>query len=368
MKKLTPFLLAAVLVAAGCNTGTSIGENETIKIGVIAPMTGNSAAYGQEMQRILDYALDKVNANYAEAGYQFELVYEDGQCGTVAANAFQKLTDVDGIQYVLGGACSSESLAIAPLLEEKDVVAISALSSSPELDGISPNFFSLSYSDAGNAEGIAAEMSKYTKVAILTEQNDYNIALHDSVLAALGEGVEVVADETVTKGATDFRNALQKVKAAEPEIVFFNPNVGVTAETMIKQLAEMDWAVQKIGTFTLMDESYLTLAPEVLEGTLVVDTPKITSAEFVAMSEAVTTAKGTVEDLGAFYTAATYDALTTLAEAIVNGKNVPADVLAGLRSGTFEGYLGSISFGDETFVKGIGTAVYSVKDGVWTQM
>lgn len=367
MKKLTPLILATVVALTGCS-GTGTSDVGTVTIGVIAPMTGDAAAYGQEMQHILDYAIDKVNADYADSGYQFELAYEDGQCGSVAATAFQKLTDVDGVQYVIGGACSSESLAIAPLLEEKGVVAVSALSSSPELDGISPNFFSLSYSDAGNAEGIAAEMSKYTKVAILTEQNDYNIALHDSVLAALGDNVEVVADETVTKGATDFRNALQKVKAAEPEIVFFNPNVGVTAETMIKQLAEMDWDVVKIGTFTLMDDSYITLAPEVMEGTIVVDTPQVTSTEFTDMVAAVTAANGTTEDLGSFYTASTYDALTTLAEAIVNGKNVPADVLSELQTGSFEGYLGSISFGGETFVKGIGTAVYSVKDGVWTEL
>ncbi len=372
MKKIASLFLAMALALTACSgPASSTSDSGAIKIGVVAPMTGDAAVYGQQMQAILDYALVQVNAQYLASGTQFELVYEDGQCGTGAATAFQKLSDVDGVKYVIGGACSSESLALAPLLLEKEVLALSSLSSSPELNGVSPNFMSLSYSDSGVADGIALEMSKYTKVAFLNEQNDYNMAFHDNVWQALQSysTVEVVADETVDKGATDFRNALQKIKEANPEIVFFNTNVGVTSESMLKQLAELsDWKVAKIGTFPVMDEDYIALAPEMMEGMVAVDTPKVNTPEFKAMSDAVLAANpgATLDDLGAYYTASTYDALTTLAKAIFDGKHTYANVLNELQTGSFSGYIGSIRFDSNTFVQGIGTAVYKVVDGVWT--
>lgn len=330
-------------------------------------MTGDAAVYGEEMKHVLDYQLAIVNEN--TQGYQFELIYEDGQCGAGATSAFQKLTDVDGVSFVLGGACSSETLAFAPLLAEKNVVAVSPLSSSPELVGASSNLVSLSYSDAGVGEGIADQMKGFNKVAFLTEQNDYNIALYDTVMASLeGSGVEVVADETVEKGATDFRNALQKIKSAEPEAVFFNINVGVTAETLLKQLFEIEgWNITRIGTFTMMDDDYISLNPEVMEGFIVVDTPKTNSPEFLAVQETITTTQGSVENIGAYYTASTLDALTVLTTAIMNADADPVRTLAEIRSGSFKGYIGTIVFGDETFVQGIGTATYVVKNGVWTQ-
>lgn len=366
MKTFIATILCSSLFVSACASSQS--NAELIQIGVIAPMTGDAAAYGEEVKNVLDYQISMVNEASASQGYQFELLYEDGQCGTAATTAFQKLTDVDGVNFILGGLCSSESLAIAPLLEGKNIVAVSALSSSPELDGISPNFLSLSYNDAGVGEGIAEKMSDYTSVAFLTEQNDYNIALYDTVMAHLDKNVQVLADETVEKGATDFRNALQKIKAAEPDAVFFNVNAGITAQTMLKQLFEIDgWEVTKIGSFTLMDDDYIALSPEKMEGFVVIDTPKINSTEFLAVQEAITVSQGSTENIGAYYTAATLDALNVLTTAILAADADPAQTLKELRSKSYEGYIGTIRFDQETFVQGIGTAVYSVKGGAWVQ-
>lgn len=369
MKNLSKVLLLSSLILNACGSQTTeSGDTKTIQIGVVAPLSGDAAAFGQELQHVLDYTLEKINTKQLDSGYQFELIYEDGQCGSTATQAFQKLTEIYGVDYLLGGGCSPESLAIAPLLVDNQVIALSALSSSPELNEISPNFFSMSYSDAGVGEAIAKELSGFKKVAILSEQTDYAVALHDTVLETLKAypDVEIVADETVTKGSTDFRNALQKVKAAEPDVVFFNPMVGVTSSTLLKQLAELsDWEAVKVGGFALMDSSYLELAPETLEGTIVVDTPQINATAFLEMSKAVTENEGTVETLGSFYTASSYDALDVLTTAIIEGNNDYKSVLNVLRTGTFEGYLGSIHFGEETFVQGIGTAVYTVENGSW---
>ncbi len=365
MKKLIASLSLGALVLSGC-ASTQNGDLTTVKIGVISPLSGDAAAYGTELQRLLDYTLPSINEAAKEQGYEFELVYEDGRCnGSESTAAFQKLSELDGIEYFIGGVCSSESFAIAPLLEESGAVAVSPASSNPDLEGISPNFFTLSYSDADVSLGIAEELAKFKKVAIISEQNDFNIGLHDNVVAALegNSNVEFVADESFAKGGTDFRNLLQKVKAANPEVVFFNSNPGVTSSALVKQYAELDWDVAKVSHFALLTPEIAALAPEKMEGTIIVDTPAVDDAAFNTVHSAIVAEKGTLDNFGKFYSATSLDALSILTQAIMEHDGEVSDIVEDLSEGTFAGYLGSISFDGKTFVQGIDTAKFTITNG-----
>jgi len=371
MKKLliTISILATLLFVAGCGSqgGTDNGstDSETVKIGVMMPLSGGAAVLGEEMQRVLDYHINTVNETYTDRGYEFELIYEDDGCdGALGNSAFQKLTDVDGVSFVHGGTCSPSSLAIVPLLEDKNVLAIAGTASSPELEGKSPNFFSVSYDDNGNGRAVAEELSKYGKVALITEQHDYHVAIRDVVLGNLGDDVEIVANEEVVRDNTDYRNVLQKVKAAEPDVVFFNVFPGVSTEAAIKQLAELsDWEVEKVGLLNLLSSEAIAIAPEMMEGTIVIDAPTVNDDEFVTYRDAIVEANGTLENLGNYYTASVIDALDLLALMYVKHDGDVEAAVADLSKGKFSGNIGSIRFNGKTFVNGIGVARFVVTDG-----
>ena len=372
--------IASAIILAGCadvNTSPQTAtpatpksaQTQTVKIGFVGPLSGPAAAVGEQMKKVLDYALPTVNKKYLDKGYQFELIYEDGKCsGGDSATAFQKLTDVDGVKFIIGGACSSESLGFAPLLVDKKVVAVSALSSSPDLEGKSPNLFSLSYSDDGNAKVMADQLGKYSKIAMINEQNDYNEAIRKNVEKNLKEkypSATIVDNEKFPKGSTDFRNILAKIKAAKPDVLFINSNVGTTSEALIKQLAEIkDWNVEKVAGINMMGDNVLKIAPQTLEGTIIVDAPKINTAEFLDLMNKIIAEKGKLDDIGNYYVAATLDDLNIMAQVISeNNNNVPA-VQGALSTQTFSGYLGNnLMFGGKTFVQGIGVAKFVIKDG-----
>lgn len=375
-----PFLAASLLgflLVSGCaNTAPSgqgdpnSGEVQEIKIGVIGPMSGDAAAYGEEMQKVLSYALPEVNEKYKTKGYQFELVYEDSKCtGADAVTAFQKLTDINGVEFIIGGFCSSESLGIAPLLESKNVLALSAGSSNPQIEGKSPYLFSLSYSDEGVGQAIAKELSQYKKVAMITEQNDYNQGIKNVVEATLKNypEVQIVANEQFEKGGTEFRNQLQKIKATEPDVLFFNPNPGVTTEALAKQFAEIqDWPVEKVSQFAFLGESIMSIAA--LNGTLVIDAPTVNATEFLAYREEIIGAKGSLDNLGNYYTASTLDALYLMAELIAESNGDPVQAQQNLSTGTFQGRLGTLSFKGNSFVQGIGVAQFRLEKGKAVQV
>lgn len=375
MRKKILIVLGIIIIASsliGCVNSELKTVNANYRIGVIVPLSGPAAAYGEQMKRIFDYRL----AEMEKAGWpngRFELKYEDGKCdGNPAATALQKLTDVDDIHFIIGGACSSESLGMAPLLVSKNAVAISPTSSNPELEGKSPNFFSLSYSDKLIGENLADELGKFKKVALISEQNDYNQGIKrvvESVLAEKYPGTQVVANEEFPKGATDMRNSLDKIKNADPEAVLLNPNVGVTTEVLLKQLAEIrDWKPQLVSIQGYLSADIIKVAPETLEGMIVIDAPKVNDAEFLSVYDAVTAQYGTLGDLGNFYAATTFDGFNILTKTIGEAQGDVAKVQQALSTQSFDGYVGTVSFGGKTYAQGIRAAKFVIRSGKAQQL
>ncbi len=385
-KKIAVSLLAIVglFALAACSDSTSgptTSPNSTtpvaetpkdlkeVKIGVIAPMSGDAASYGTQIKGVLDYNLEDVNKDMAKVGYKFTLVYEDGKCdGASAVTAFQKLTDVDGVKFIMGGLCSSETLAMAPLLADKGVLEITPWSSNPEIEGKSPNLFSLSYSDDLVGNGIADELGKYKKVALLTEQSDFTQGLKKVVEKTLKEkypSVEIVANEEFPKGTTDFRNVLDKLKASGAEVVLLNPNIGVTAETFVKQLAEIkDWKVPFVSHIAYLADKVLAIAPTTVEGMVVIDAPTLTEPAFTEYKDKIVAAHGSLDGLGTFYTATSMDALNILTHLIADNNEEVSKVRDSLATQTFQGWLGNkMTFSGKSFIQGVSVARYVVKDG-----
>ncbi len=341
------------------------GTAETVKIGVIAPLSGDAAAYGQETQKILNHRIREINA---EAGTKFELVYEDGKCsGSDAVSAFQKLTDIDGVKIMLAGGCSSETLGIAPLTKDGKALAVSFLSSNPTIEGASPYVLTLSYTDQVIGETLANVMSSSTKVAIISEQNDYNIGIKTVWEKKIAEysNVKVVANEIFPKGASDFRNLLAKIRKANPDAILLNPNVGVTAESLLKQLAEVkDWKGYKIySQIAYLGDNTRTSVGDFANGMIVVDAPNLTDPVFLAYKADIEATDGAIPSLGNYYTAAAIDDLTIVTSLIRELGNDQKAVRDALSTRTFTGYLGTIAFNGHSFKQGSKGGVYHIENG-----
>jgi branched-chain amino acid transport system substrate-binding protein len=373
MKKFLSGVFALAILLSACQTG-GVSENglEQVKIGVIGPMSGEAAAYGEETKNILDYGLVSLNERAAEMGYEFELLFEDGGCnGSDSSNSLQKLHDVDGVTFVLGGECSSESLGIVPLLEENDMFAVSALSSSPELIDISPRYHSFSYSDDSVGLAAAELMNGYERIAIITEQADWPLAFTTVVEANLDDDTELVLSLAIAEGTTNLRNELQQLKSEDLDAIFFSPNIGTSSAIWAKQIAELgEWDVDKVSQISMLSDEVMGLDTELLNGMIVVDSPRREDAEFEAMVEEITANYGSVSTLGNYYVASTLEALNQLADQIMANEGEIEGVMESFNTGSFDGYYlaDTVSFDGGTFVKGMGTAYFVIENGSYALM
>jgi ABC-type branched-subunit amino acid transport system substrate-binding protein len=201
----------------------------------------------------------------------------------------------------------------------------------------------------------------------LSEQADYNMGIRDGVLEFLKQypGVTVVANEVVAKGTTDFRGALAKVKASKPDAVILNPFLGATAENLLKQIAEMkSWTGYKlITTFVYLSDTARLPVGNFAEGMIIVDVPAMTDPAFLALSAKIEAEKGTLKDVGGYYTASTLDTVDLLTSLITKNGNDPVKVQNELSTGSFKGFIGNIKFDGNNFVRFDLSGTYIIKDG-----
>jgi len=354
MKKFL-ILSCLTLMLAGCSiSSTNDGD---LKIGVLTPLSGPLAMYGEEATEILTKTLEREYAT----DQNIQLVYGDSQCsGSESVTAYRKLVDIDGVDMVLGGLCSTESLAIAPLLEADNMLAVSSVSTHPDLNGMSSNFYSFSFSDEKLAAGMSNVVSSSSKVAIITEQNDWNVGLKNLMEAELAD--KIISSEVFDKGATDLRNVIAKVLNTDPEFLILNPNGGQTGETLIKQLSEfadqLD-GVQIVSQMVYLSKDIRDSAPETAEGMIIVDTPFLDSAEFISFKESFETDVTNHTD---YLIASTHDALVNMINVYRN--SAPGEHVSNFGTAKLSGFISEgESFGGKTFLEDVETAYFNVVDG-----
>ena len=119
-----------------------VGAQETVKIGVIQPLTGSVAYNGQAFVAGAKLAVERRNAAGGVGGRKIELVIEDGQCRPAnSVNAAEKLIQRDKVVAVAGAFCSSATAAVMPVAEKYKVPLLTGVSSKADLTDKGMQYF-----------------------------------------------------------------------------------------------------------------------------------------------------------------------------------------------------------------------------------
>ncbi|MDP2672087.1 MAG: ABC transporter substrate-binding protein [Candidatus Daviesbacteria bacterium] len=279
MNKTVVWIVVLVLVVGGfvMFSGKS-GPTETgpIKIGFIAPLTGDGASFGETEKGATQMVFDSINASGGIEGRIVEVIYEDGKCnGKDSVSAMSKLINIDKVSVVLGGACSSETLAVAPLAEENKVILFSSFSSNPAITSAGDYVFrnAPSDSDVGKLDADTIIKGGFKKVAIVSEKNDYAQGVKEVLLKEFSKaGLSVVYDDSFAGGITNFRDYVVKVKQSKADIVYINPgSSGKTGALFIKQLRESGSKITIHGNFSIGTPEAFQIGANFLDGVVISD-------------------------------------------------------------------------------------------------
>ena len=242
-KKAVSLTAAAAMVMATMAPVSVFAEDETFKIGVIGPMTGDYAQYGTNVYNATKIAVDEINANGGFNGYQVEVLDAGDDQGDPekAVNAYNDLLD-KGMQMLCGTVTSGSCIAVGAEAAESTFLFTP---SATALDSITSgsNEFRMCFTDPAQGTKSAQFISEHkiaTKVAVLYDSAaDYNSGVHDAFVEAAAEGgLEVVADEAYTTDSnTDYSVQLSKIKDSGAELLFL-PNYYSDNALILQQASE----------------------------------------------------------------------------------------------------------------------------------
>ena len=242
--KFTKTIVAMILVLAMVLTMGSVAMAEdTVKIGLIGPMTGAAALYGTSVAQGAQLAVDEVNAL---GGVQIELnVQDDEHDAEKSVNAYNNLWDW-GCQMIIGSVTTTPCVAVGAQAYEERMFMLTPSASSPDVIANKDNVYQLCFTDPAQGSASAqyiADHALATKVAVIYNNADaYSTGIYQTFEAKAAElGIEIVSVTTFTDDTTDFSVQVTSAKEAGAELVFL-PIYYTPASMILQQANSMEYA------------------------------------------------------------------------------------------------------------------------------
>lgn len=253
LKKLLCITLALSMVTflmAGCGKQTpkdpsAANDSEVIRIGFLTPLTGASAALGQQVEWAANMIVDLINEPHPEShmalaageglpnlnGAKIELVVADhkGDPTTAVAEARRLVTE-ENVVAITGEFTSALAKAVSVVTEQYEIPLLVACSAVTLTDGSTPLnwLFRFGVNDATYIkdtfdflEMLNNEQDAGIKtVALVSEDSEFgaNIVKEELKYAELA-GFEVVQNINYSASATNLTSEVLKVKQADPDVL-----------------------------------------------------------------------------------------------------------------------------------------------------
>jgi branched-chain amino acid transport system substrate-binding protein len=364
MKSFSAAFATALLLAAPSAALAQAGSKGSVRVGVLLPLTGNTAWAGKTNRIAAAIAAEEVNAQDLAGGYKVELVFGDSQCEPRAAHdQAQRLISQEKVQLLIGEWCSSASIAVAQVANDEKIPLLVNISTADQIAGdAGPYAFQSSMQNRYSQQREAALLQKdfkFDTVAIIVENNDFGLTFRKNMVALMEKaGKKVVLDITQDRNDTNWYSTITRIPNAKPDLVIVSISA-VQAANFVKQYAEA-------GIATPLFSDYPP-PPRIFERQVGMQAGKIglVRAAFFVKSETNTPAqKEFVAKLEAraqkdlneahdvtYWDVASYDAVRLVADAVRRGGPKAADYVKAMAATKIDLVLGTYEFDDKRGAK-----------------
>lgn len=369
MKKTLFMIIAAAFLLTGLASGPAIGA-DTIKIGLMCPLTGSWASEGQDMKQIVELLAGQVNDQGGLLGKKIEIVMgDDAGDPRSAALAAQRLATLD-VVAVIGTYGSSVTEASQNIYAATKIIQVANGSTAVRLTekGLKYFFRTCPRDDEQGRVAVKTILSKgFKNIAILHDNTTYAKGLADEAKSLLKkEDVKIVFFDALTSGEQDYTTILTKLKSQKPDVVFFTgyyPEAGM----MLRQKKQMGWDVPFIGGDATNNPDLVNIAGKkaaagfiFLSPPVPQDLPSKEAADFLSAYNAKYNTNP-----GSIWAVLAGDGFRVIAKAISETKSTKNDKLADYLHNSmkdFPGLTGMISFNEKGDRVGDVYRVYTVDD------
>ncbi|ANA40075.1 MULTISPECIES: ABC transporter substrate-binding protein [Geobacter] len=341
MKKLVSCVLAAALAIPG------LAMAANVKIGVINSMTGPEAPIGENLTNGIKLAQEDLK----KKGINADLVWEDDTGKPqIAMSAMEKLATRDGVAGVVGPYTSACSNAVSKLAERYKVPLLVPAAAKEEItrQGLKWVYRLNAPADqyAASLIDAATGLGKPKTIAFIYENTDFGTSTVKAAKEYVAKkGIQIVADESYSKGSPDYRSTLTKVKAKNPDLVFMVSYVA-DAILLMRQSREIGLKPQAFlgggaGFTTSQFANEKAISNYVLSCTQWTDDVNWPgAADFAKRYKAKFGKEPT------YHAACAYEAMMIMAQTAAAANGDREKTRAGLKAGKWNGIMGDVKFED----------------------
>jgi branched-chain amino acid transport system substrate-binding protein len=284
-----PLAVAALALSAcgsrgdsgGSSGGSTGGAKKTVKVGVIAPLSGDLSALGKGIQHSVELAVKEANAKGTIANYNIEVLAVDDEAkADVGKNAATKIAADNDVIGVVGNLNSSVSQQTQPIFQAARIVQVSPANTGPGLTrGADPinapkrpydTYFRTCTTDLVQG-AFAAKFLKdqgITNVATIHDKKTYGQGLVNAFTGDFTKlGGTVVKAETINPDESNFSSVVSLVAPSAPKAVFYGgeyPQAGPLSQ----QMKAGGLNVPLMGGDGIYDPEYIKLAGTTSNGDL----------------------------------------------------------------------------------------------------
>ncbi len=269
-KSLFVLLLIVILtVSVSACAPKAATTSDTVKLGVLAPLTGPIAAYGQDQVNGVKMAIDEINAAGGLLGKKLTMQVEDDEKKPeLAASLTQKLIN-SNVDVIIGGMSSSSTMAGGPIADRAKMLMVSPWSTNPkaaEGDWVFRACFSDEFQGKIEATYAVKNLNCKKPAMLLDVGDDGSKGQGEVITATLQElGVPLLATENYATGDKDFRAQLTKIKGLNPDCLLTPNYYGETALVRI-QMKELGMDLPMIGGDGNDAAEFFTIGGEAANG------------------------------------------------------------------------------------------------------
>ena len=371
-------LKLTVAMAIAAASGVAAAQDQVVKIGHVAPLSGAQAHYGKDNENGVRMAIEDLNAQKIKIGgktIKFEIQAEDDAAdpkqGTAAA---QKLCDAK-VAGVVGHLNSGTTIPASKVYNDCGIPHVTGAATNP---GLTKPGYKTTYRIIANDNALgaalalhAADKLKLKKVAIIDDRTAYGQGVAEVFKkTAQSKGMTVVDEQFTNDKATDFMAILTAIKAKAPDAIFYG-GMDPQAGPMLRQMEQLGMAnVKYFGGDGICTSEIIKLAA----GAKTLD--NVICAEGGASLAKMPGGAKWKEKYDKkypnqfqVYSPYTYDATMLLVDAMVRAKSTdPKAYIPELKKSSFKGVTSTIAFEPNGELKNAATTLYTYKDGKKTPM
>jgi len=330
----------------------------TVKIGLLAPLTGDLANYGQVLERGAQLA----HRDFNQEGLTIKLYPRDTGCdATKAVDATKEFVKL-GVVAIIGDTCSSSTAAALPIANENKILILSPSASSASLS-IANDFFFRTY-PTDSHQGVFATKLMYDrglhKIAIMHGTDTYGTSLDATAKTEFAKlGGTITSDTSFESTDTDFKATLRTILADKPDALYIISKDEAASAAIVVEARQLGLTVPVYGSDALKDTSFITDMGAVGNGMTVI-APTTGNQTFLDEYKATYGAEP-ANATGA----QSYDAYMALMRAIKNGATTGDAIRKALPTTDFQGVSGEIKFDSNGDLAGGGYNIFTIKDGAF---